>query len=98
MNTLQSGIPGERYLDGEGVVVGVGDGGELGSHIDFDDRVINKASGTYSSFGDHGDHVAGIIGGAGHIDPRHRGVAPASTIITQKTGSITFYAESYFKD
>ncbi|MEM9821876.1 MAG: S8 family serine peptidase, partial [Bacteroidota bacterium] len=98
VNTLQSGIAGARHLEGERVVIGVGDGGELGDHIDFDDRVINKASGTYSSFGDHGDHVAGIIGGAGHIDPRHRGIAPSSTIITQKTGSITFYAEDYFNE
>lgn len=98
VNTLQSGIPGDRNLTGDRVVIGVGDGGELGDHIDFDDRVINKANGTYSSFGDHGDHVAGIIGGAGHINPRHKGIAPGSTIITQKTGSITYYAEDYIND
>lgn len=98
VNVLQSSIPGGRNLDGAGVVVGVGDGGELGNHIDFGDRVINKANGTYSSFGNHGDHVAGIIGAAGLINPRHRGMAPGATILTQKTSLITYYAPDYVAD
>ncbi len=98
VNVLQSSIPGGRNLDGTGVVVGVGDGGELGNHIDFGDRVINKANGTYSSFGNHGDHVAGIIGSAGLINPRHRGMAPGATILTQKTSLITYYAPNYVAD
>jgi len=98
INVLNSILPGGFGLNGEGVTVGVGDGGELGDHIDFDDRIINYANGSYSSFGDHGDHVSGTIGGAGHIDEKHRGIAPLSNIITQKTSLITYYAEDYWND
>ncbi len=98
VNVLNSGLPGGYGLKGDGITVGVGDGGELGDHIDFDDRVINYANGSYSSFGDHGDHVAGIIGASGHINERHRGIAPLSNIITQKTSLITYYAEDYWND
>ena len=51
VNVLNSSLPGQRNLLGKGVVIGIGDGGELGDHIDFGDRAINIASGTYSSFG-----------------------------------------------
>ena len=98
INVLNSMLPGGFGLNGEGITVGVGDGGELGDHIDFDDRIFNYANGSYSSFGDHGDHVAGIIGAAGHINERHRGIAPLSNIITQKTSLITYYAEDYWND
>ncbi|MFK7809418.1 MAG: S8 family serine peptidase, partial [Saprospiraceae bacterium] len=83
-------------LNGNGVVVGVGDGGELGDHLDFQDRVINYANGTYSSFGDHGDHVAGIIGGGGIIDAENRGMASEATLLIQKTSLIWYYANDYF--
>lgn len=85
-------------LKGNGVVVGIGDGGELGDHLDFQDRVINYANGTYSSFGDHGDHVAGIVGAGGQVDPRHTGMAPEATVLTQKTSLVTYYAEDYYND
>ena len=98
VNVLNSILPGGFGLNGAGVTVGVGDGGELGEHIDFDDRIINKANGSYASFGDHGDHVSGTIGAAGHINERHRGIAPLSNIITQKTSLITYYAEDYWND
>ena len=61
VNVLNSAITGGHGLKGEGVVVGIGDGGELGEHLDFGSRIHNEANGTYNSFGDHGDHVAGII-------------------------------------
>ncbi len=84
-----------KNLNGDGVVVGIGDGGELGDHLDFEGRIINYANGTYSSFGDHGDHVAGIIGGAGTLNPQHRGMASEATLLIQKTSLITFYMEDY---
>jgi hypothetical protein len=96
VNVLQSNVPGARNLRGEGIYIGIGDGGELGDHIDFNDRVTNYANGTYSSFGAHGDHVAGIVGGAGNVDPVHRGMAPASNLIIQKTTSIISNAQTYY--
>jgi len=98
VNVLQSNVPGARNLRGEGIYVGIGDGGELGNHIDFNDRVTNYANGTYSSFGAHGDHVAGIVGGAGNLNPVHRGLAPASNLIIQKTTSIISNAQTYYDD
>jgi len=96
VNVLQSNVSGARNLSGEGIYVGIGDGGELGDHIDFNDRVTNYANGSYSSFGAHGDHVAGIVGGAGNIDPVHRGMAPSSNLIIQKTTSIISNAQTYY--
>ena len=98
VNVLNSTAPGGYGLSGKGVAVGVGDGGQLGEHLDFGSRVINEANGTYSSFGDHGDHVAGIIGGDGSLDPRHKGMAPKSQIVTQKTSLITYNVEEYYNN
>ena len=95
VNFVQSSLANQTNLRGEGVCIGIGDGGELGEHWDFDARVNNKADGTYSSFGSHGDHVAGIIGSSGNINPRHRGIAPEAQLITQKTSLITYYLEDY---
>jgi len=86
---------GGYELTGAGVTIGIGDGGELGNHIDFGQRVINQANGTYASFGAHGDHVAGIVGASGALNPRHKGVASGAQIITQKTTQIIANAEDY---
>ncbi len=84
-------------LTGDGVVVGVGDGGALGQHIDFEGRNINYATGTYSSFGDHGDKMCGIIGGAGNLNEKFQGYAPEATIVTQKTFRIFYYLPNYYE-
>lgn len=97
-NVVNSSVAGGYNLNGNGVVVGVGDGGELGDHIDFGSRVFNEANGTYSNFGNHGDHVSGIIAGNGNLNPRHRGMAPECNIITQKTSLITYYTEEYYNN
>ncbi len=98
VNILQASTLGGRDLQGEGIVCGVGDGGELGDHIDFNGRVINYANGTYGSFGAHGDHVSGIVGCAGNLNPIHKGMAPASTLLIQKTTSIVNNAQAYYDD
>jgi len=95
VNAVQSPIAGQTNLRGNGVCIGIGDGGELGNHWDFEDRVINKADGTYSSFGSHGDHVTGIIGSSGNVNYRHTGIASEASLISQKTSLITYYLEDY---
>ena len=90
---LQNGIKGYN-LSGEGIVVGVGDGGELGDHIDLNQHVINEADGTLSSFGAHGDHVSGTIAGRGYLDPRNKGIAPNCTIVTEINNDITSNGEA----
>lgn len=95
LNAQATGLPG---LNGNGVTIGVGDGGQLGDHLDFDCRVINMTDGSYSSFGAHGDHVSGIMTGAGWIDPLHRGMACEADLVVQKTSLITYNSEDYYND
>jgi len=83
-------------LTGDGVIVGVGDGGEVIGHIDFGNRIDNRTSGTLSGFGQHMYHVTGTIASAGHGDDRHGGMAPKANIITQKTTSILSQSDNYY--
>jgi PKD repeat protein len=59
-------------FDGTGVMVGHGDDGDIGPHADYTGRLTSFAG---TSLGDHGDHVAGTIMGAGNIDPDGEGMA-----------------------
>jgi len=64
-------------LDGDGVTVGVWDGGEvLTSHQEFGGRVTDKNS-TQPNF--HATHVGGTIGASG-VDAGAKGMAPAVLI------------------
>lgn len=63
---------------GAGVVVGVGDDGDIGPHIDYTGRLTSLAG---PSLGDHGDHVTGTVFGAGNLDPKGEGMAPEATMI-----------------
>lgn len=78
-NYLQSNFPGSVKYDGSGVVLSLGDDGEIGEHIDYAGRLDQSAAG--NSNGDHGDHVAGTIFGAGNLDPRGRGMAPGLDMV-----------------
>ena len=98
VNAVSASFTGGLNLDGSGVVVGIGDGGQLGGHIDFNGRVINEADGTYPSFGAHGDHVAGIVGAGGNLNPRHKGMAPGAELVIQKTSLITSNAVNYLQE
>ena len=61
-NRLNNGL---RY-DASGVHLLVRDDGLVGPHIDFEGRLFNL---TTDATGTHGDGVAGVMGGAGNIDP-----------------------------
>ncbi|MGN6294908.1 MAG: S8 family serine peptidase [Chitinophagaceae bacterium] len=94
-NILQSSLAGGRNLHGEGVVVGLGDDGNLLQHIDFADRVINRAA---ISTGKHGTHVAGTLGGAGIVQEKFSGYAPKAMLIPQQFSNILAYAPAYIQD
>lgn len=79
-NMLEANYPGARHYDGWGVDVMLQDDGIIGPHIDFDGRIGSQN--ISSNSGDHGDHIAGTIMGAGNLDPRTRGMAPGATIHT----------------
>ncbi len=86
-----------RGLSGKDMVVGIGDGGEFGNHIDFNDRVYQEAVGSYASYADHGDKVAGLFGGAGNINEKYAGLAPDVKIVNQKTYRIFYNLEEYYE-
>jgi len=65
-------------LDGEGVLVGHWDGGRVGEHSDFDDRVDNLESGSVSS---HATHTAGTVLGSGNRRGSDRGFAPKARMV-----------------
>jgi len=67
-----------RNYTGEGIGVMVRDDGIVGPHIDFEGRIDNSfATGTGQT---HGDGVAGIMAGAGNLDPTKRGMAAGSNV------------------
>ncbi len=65
---------GGYALKGEGITIGVGDNVSGMYHVDLMDRIIN-----YNPYGytNHGVHINGIAGGAGLVDPKGEGMAPA---------------------
>lgn len=78
VNYLKSVYPGSPGFDGSGVVVGIGDDGVIGPHVDYKGRLQQPLAG--NSTGDHGDHVAGTVFGAGNRDPLAEGMAPGAEV------------------
>lgn len=83
-------------LDGQGIAVGIVDGGVQESHPDLTDNMIpctgteGSCTGSSSS---HGTHVAGAVGGTGQSGVtdsggflRGQGVAPGASLINQAYG------------
>ena len=93
----QTSIPGME-LDGSGIVVGVGDGGNLGEHIDFENALLEETTEYATNFGDHGDHVAGTIASKGNLDPRQSGFAPGAGLIIEKTSNVFYKSREYYDD
>lgn len=68
--------------DGSGISVMLQDDGFIGPHIDHEGRI--KEQFWAASIGDHGDHVAGTINGAGNLNPYNEGQAKGSDIYVYK--------------
>lgn len=75
INFVNSEYVGGRKYDGTGIVVSMGDDGTADTHIDKKGRITNN---TTSNSGSHGDHVSGIIMGAGNLNPLMKGQAPGA--------------------
>jgi hypothetical protein len=86
---------GGKNLNGQGVVVGVGDDGDIQTHIDFAGRIINRTGDIPRA---HATHVAGTVGGAGIIHELYAGYAPKVTILSQLNSNIITYASTYVQD
>ncbi len=93
--TASTGLGG-KALDGKGIVVGVGDNANIISHVDFNNRVIDRAA--VASNETHGKHVAGTVAGAGIREEKNKGFAPAATIISQTFSGIITNSPAYVKD
>lgn len=77
-NMITSPLTSGLHYDGTGVNILLQDDGYIGPHIDYQGRIGQQ----YISYnyGDHGDHVAGTIFGAGNLDPQTRGMASGATL------------------
>lgn len=64
-------------LNGEGIIVGMWDGGQVGVHEDLNGRINNHTSQPTDY---HSTHVAGTILGKGLLDPKMEGMAPEATL------------------
>ena len=95
-NVLNAGIAdGGRGLNGEGVVVGIGDNADIQTHVDFSGRLLNRSAASAAS---HGTHVSGILGGAGNINELYRGYASRATLVSQAFSGILSNAATYVQD
>ena len=95
-NMLKAPIAlGGRNLNGQGVVVGVGEDGDIQTHIDFTGRLINRAGFQPKA---HATHVAGTIGGAGILNELYAGFAPKATLLGQIFTQIFTHASTYVQD
>ena len=74
-NTLDSDYASGRHYDGTGVSIALADDGIIGPHIDYTGRLIQL---TTDDDGNHGDMTAGILFGAGNLNPTIKGMAPGS--------------------
>lgn len=73
-NVLLTSNGAGRTYSGQSVGLAINDSGIIGPHIDYEGRIVTEN--TTSNINDHGDHVAGIVGGAGNLNPLHKGAAP----------------------
>jgi hypothetical protein len=86
---------GGRNLKGEGVVIGIGDNADPQQHVDFTNRLINRAANGYSY---HGTHVHGITGGGGIKNEIYAGYAPKATLLSQLFSGVFSNAAAYVQD
>jgi hypothetical protein len=77
-NAISTSYATGRKYNGSGVSVMLQDDGIIGPHIDYKGRLPNQFMSVNN--GDHGDHCAGIIMGAGNRNPLTRGMAWGSNI------------------
>ena len=75
---LDTQIDAGRNYTGKGIGVLVRDDGFVGPHVDFKGRIDN--SNTPTTGMTHGDGVAGVMAGAGNINPDNRGMAAGANV------------------
>jgi len=84
-----------RNLKGYNVTLGIGDNADASTHLDFSGRLINRFPLTPAA---HGTHTTGTMAGAGLVNPKHKGMAPKATIISQFYSDILVNTPFYMTD
>lgn len=79
MNVIDADYLSGKHYIGTGIAVAMGDDGTVGPHIDYRGRLIQF---TTSNGGTHGDHVLGIVGGAGNQNPVAKGNGYGADLLT----------------
>lgn len=74
-----------RNLQGANVIVGVGDLGYAGSHIDLAGRLLNENLSLVSL---HPTISTGNVAGGGNLNPRYKGMAPEASIVNKTTTQV----------
>ncbi len=97
-SVLNRAGPSAPDLNGAGITIGIGDGGKLAGHPDIGDRVVQSTEYYNAGWGNHPDFVAGIIGGAGILDPTRRGVACEAELVVESSSSIVYHAPKYLRE
>lgn len=94
-SVLTSALPGQRQLNGDGVVIGIGDSGNLLEHIDVGTRLLSyDQEVTYW----HGVHVAGTAAGGGIMNEKYKGYAPKASIVKRASSEIWKQASTLVRD
>lgn len=90
---------GHQY-NGTGIHVMLQDDGIIGPHIDYTGRIAGQY--LLNNSGDHGDHCAGIIMGAGNRNPFTRGMGWGATLYVYSAvpyvGWDSIYTQYYSED
>jgi hypothetical protein len=96
-NVLNASVAdGGKGLNGDGVVIGIGDNGDVQSHTDlYGPRLINKVTAPAAI---HGIHVHTTAAGAGIANEYYRGYASKATVISQYFAQILSHTEEYVQD
>ena len=99
-NGLDTQTPGGRNYTGAGIGVMVRDDGTIGPHIDFEGRLDNRNTAQFDPTLNHGDGVAGVMAGAGNLDPSMRGMAAGADIFNADRfeSFLNFEVTSLFND
>jgi hypothetical protein len=79
VNVLNDGV---RNLKGTNINIGIWDGGDVDSHIDFSPTATRINLMEPGAVSDHGTHCSGTIGGGGLLNPKARGMAPKAKIFS----------------
>ena len=89
-NIINADYSTGRHYNGDGINIMMQDDGVIGPHIDYQGRL--DQSHVSSSSGDHGDHVAGTIMGAGNLDPYGRGMSDAAFLYVFSSSNNNYYS------